>query len=221
MSNPPRLILDAIYAFPPNRNTLGGTAYFILSKDKTGQPFNLMVDFPALEQLDFIQTQGGLHSIFITHRNGISRPQDWYRAFNCPIVIQEQEAYLLPQIPTVTFQESFRFDNDCNAFWTAGYSPGSACLYAPFHGGILFTGRHLLPNKLGELNPLRFSKTFHWPRQLRSVEQLKANFNDDTLAYLCPGANTGFLRGKRLMDQGYQQLQNVDLEACQTMQPLL
>ncbi|MFY8173644.1 MAG: MBL fold metallo-hydrolase, partial [Planktothrix agardhii] len=27
---PPQLVLENVYAFPPNRETLGGTAYFIV-----------------------------------------------------------------------------------------------------------------------------------------------------------------------------------------------
>ncbi|MEO1743428.1 MAG: hypothetical protein AAFR99_16650, partial [Cyanobacteria bacterium J06629_9] len=27
---PPRAVLEGVYAFPPNRSTLGGTAYFIV-----------------------------------------------------------------------------------------------------------------------------------------------------------------------------------------------
>lgn len=38
----PRLILEDIYAFPPNREILGGTAYLIVNKSG-----NILVDCPA------------------------------------------------------------------------------------------------------------------------------------------------------------------------------
>ncbi|MEO1069858.1 MAG: MBL fold metallo-hydrolase, partial [Cyanobacteria bacterium J06638_6] len=82
-------------------------------------------------------------------------------------------------------------------------------------------GRHLLPTKASGLEPLRLSKTFHWPRQLRQVEALKTRFSVDTLAHVCPGASTGFLRGQRTVDRAYDRLQQLDLDAYRDIQPLL
>jgi glyoxylase-like metal-dependent hydrolase (beta-lactamase superfamily II) len=214
---PPRQVLEAVYAFPPNRETLGGTAYLIVSKDLTGAPANLMVDCPALDYQSFIEAQGGIRGLMLTHRNGHSRVQTWQTQFHCQVVVQEQEAYLLPAVAVTPFHQTFTFDTGHRAIWTPGYSPGSACLYGPDQGGMLFTGRHLLPNQAGMPQPLRFAKTFHWPRQLRSVQQLQSAFTAETLAYLCPGANTGFLRGRRVIERAYEQLQAIDLEACRQM----
>ncbi|NER83301.1 MAG: MBL fold metallo-hydrolase, partial [Leptolyngbya sp. SIO1D8] len=128
-------------------------------------------------------------------------------------VIQEQEAYLLPDIPhLVSYQERFQLGDHSEIVWTPGHSPGSACVYYQGHGGVLFTGRHLLPDRHGHLTPLRFAKTFHWPRQLRSVEKLQTKFSAKTLAYVCPAANTGFLRGKQAMPDAYAQLQSIDIQ---------
>ncbi|EDX71729.1 hypothetical protein MC7420_2395 [Coleofasciculus chthonoplastes PCC 7420] len=54
------------------------------------------------------------------------------------------------------------------------------------------------------------SKTFHWQRQLRSLQFLLDRFTPDTLSYLCPGANTGALRGKGAIDQAYKHLSQID-----------
>ena len=70
----------------------------------------------------------------------------------------------------------------------------------------MFTGRHLLPDQQGNPVPLKLEKTFHWGRQLQNVAQLCDRFSPDTLHYICPGANTGFLRGKGLIDQAYERL---------------
>jgi hypothetical protein len=59
--------------------------------------------------------------------------------------------------------------------------------------------------------PLRTSKTFHWLRQLKSVKLLSDRFTPQTLTYLCPGANTGYLRGKSCIDQAYQKITNLNL----------
>jgi glyoxylase-like metal-dependent hydrolase (beta-lactamase superfamily II) len=199
----PRPILDTIFAFPPNRDTLGGTAYLIVENAA-----NVLIDCPAWNETNenFLREQGGVSSLFLTHRGGISKAREIQDSMGCKILIQEQEAYLLPGLDTTPFQYEFILTPSCCGIWTPGHSPGSSCLYYNNLGGVLFSGRHLLPNPQGELMPLRTSKTFHWPRQLRSVQSLCDRFTSTTLQYICPGANTGFLRGKGVIDQAYQRL---------------
>ncbi|MGB3136395.1 MAG: MBL fold metallo-hydrolase [Nodosilinea sp.] len=218
----PRRVFDTVYAFTPNRDTQGATAYFIVNNTPLGQPANLLIDAPAWEEnREWLIAQGGVQRLFVTHRGGLGRAAAIHKALNCEVVIQEQEAYLLPDTPTTTFHQDFKFNSELEAFWTPGHSPGSACLYYSAYGGILFTGRHLLPSRKGEPEPLRLAKTFHWPRQLDQVERLKTRFSVDTLAYLCPGASTGFLRGQRTIDRAYERLQQIDIEAFRETQPLL
>lgn len=143
------------------------------------------------------------------------------QVFQCEILIQEQEAYLLPGLTVTSFQQEFQLSPTSTAIWTCGHSPGSSCLYHQAYGGILFSGRHLLPNAKGAPEPLRISKTFHWPRQLQNVQLLRDRFTPETLSYICPGANTGFLRGKRAIESAYTQLAELDLEACLQVKPLL
>lgn len=208
-SKPPRPVLEGILAFPPNRHTLGGTAYLL--QESAG---NILIDCPAWDTAtqDAIQQQGGIRWLFLTHRNGSSHVRDIQQAFGCEVVVQEQEAYLLPGLAVTAFQDTFHFGDRCWALWTPGYSPGSACLYTGMHGGVLFSGRHLLPNQQGEPAPLRISKTFHWKRQIKSVQRLLQDFTPETLIFLCPAANIGFLRGQRTIDRAYQQLAQLDLE---------
>lgn len=202
---------------------MGGTAYFIVEKDSTGSPANLLIDAPADEPalLQFIADRGGVRHWAITHRGASGAAKSLQAAWQCDVLVQEQEAYLLPDLPQlVTYQDHYALGNYGEILWTPGYSPGSACVYLAQHGGVLFTGRHLLPNRDGQLQPLRFSKTFHWPRQLRQVERLQTRFTADTLSYACPAANTGFLRGQRLVKAAYSQLQAIDT-AQLTDQPVL
>lgn len=232
-----RPVLEGIFAFPPNRDTLGGTAYLIVgasygvsldglgqTNDRHSQSGNILIDCPAWEQsnIEFLQAAGGVKFLFITHRGVIGKAREISAAFNCEILIQEQEAYLLPGLKNVTtFHQELMLAHSCQAIWTPGHSPGAACLYYPQSGGVLFSGRHLLPNPKGEPLPLRTSKTFHWQRQLQSVKLLLERFTPDTLHYICPGANTGFLRGKRAIAQAYDSLANIDLLACARSQPLI
>ena len=209
----PHPVLESIYAFTPNRATMGGTAYLIVDKDCTGCSANLLVDAPAHdpEILTFIEQQGGVQQWVITHRGAIGEAKALQSSLQCNIIVQEQEAYLLPDIThVISFQNSYSVGAATQVFWTPGHSPGSACVYHSGQGGVLFTGRHLLPNRQGHLTPLRFSKTFHWPRQLQNVAKLQNRFSAETLAYVCPAANTGFLRGKHIVKDAYEQLQAID-----------
>ncbi len=190
----PTEILPGIFAFAPNRDTLGGTAYLIILP--TG---NILIDTPAWNNVNqqFITDLGGVKFLTITHRGGIGAATTITAALGCEVIIQEQEAYLLPQLKVATFQEKFDINDSIHVIWTSGHSPGSACVYYAGSGGVLFTGRHLLPDQFGAAVPLRTPKTFHWKRQLRSVEALWDRFPSAyPLAHICPGANTGLLRGK-------------------------
>ena len=216
VAKPPRLVCDTVFAFPPNRETMGGTAYTILAD--TG---NILIDCPAWEDStrSFLEEKGGVRWLFITHRVAIGKVKEIQQAFGCEVLIQEQEAYLLPQLKVTSFHREFQLSPTAQAIWTPGHSPGAACLYYSLHGGILFTGRHLLPNQKGEPVPLRIAKTFHWPRQIQSIQALRDRFTPETLQFICPGANTGFLRGQRSIDRAYERLSQLDLETLRQAKP--
>lgn len=213
----PQTIFDSTFAFPPNRDTLGGTAYLIVENNA-----NILVDCPAWNQTncDFLQQQGGVQWLVLTHRGGIGKVSQIQQVLGCQVLIQEQESYLLP-LAVTSFRSEFSLSAQTQAIWTPGHSPGSACLYHSRFGGVLFSGRHLLPNQSGRPVPLRTSKTFHWPRQLQSVKSLIQQFTPETLSYLCPGANTGFLRGRRVVEWAYEQLSQLDLGALRHATPVL
>lgn len=214
-TKPPRRLFETIFAFAPNRDTQGGTAYFILDPTTPEEPAHILVDAPPWDQTtqDFLTAQGGVRWLFISHRGGLGQAAKIQKTFGCEVVIQEQEAYLLPQTPTTRFRHSVQLSPLTEALWTPGHSPGSACLYHQAYGGVLFTGRHLLPDQQGQPRPLRLAKTFHWPRQLAQVEALKSRFSEATLAHLCPGANLGFLRGRPTIASAYQELQRIPNQA--------
>ena len=163
-----------------------------------------------------------MRSLFITHRDSsIGEATKFQQRSGCQLIIQEQEAYLLPEAQVTSFHHEIQISPQIQGIWTPGQTPGSACLYYAQQGGILFTGRHLLPNAQGELVPLRTAKTFHWRRQLRSVAQLRDRFSPETLSLICPGASTGFLRGQRGIEAAYRQLAALDLQAYETAPALL
>ncbi|PSB10912.1 MBL fold metallo-hydrolase [Pleurocapsa sp. CCALA 161] len=214
----PRLIVPGIFAFTPNRDTLGATSYLIV--DKIG---NILFDCPAWNEANqqFIQSQGGVQSLIISHRGGIGKNVlQMQQALSCQVILQEQEAYLLPEVEVTSFGDGLTLRPDLELIWTPGHSPGSSCLYYGQQGGILFTGRHLLPKSPEEIVPLRTPKTFHWNRQLNSIARLRDRFDSTTLKYVMPGANTGYLRGKGYLDNAYEQLSRLDLTALRFLEPI-
>ena len=212
----PRLILPGVFAFAPNRDTLGATSYFIV--DKIG---NILLDCPAWNEAnqEFVLAQGGVNSLIITHRGSIGKNvMEMQKALDCQVILQEQESYLLPEVEVTPFAEKMPIGDDLELIWTCGHSPGSSCLYWRQQGGILFTGRHLLPKSQTEIVPLRTAKTFHWGRQLNSIELLRDRFSVDTLKYILPGANTGYLRGQGYIDRGYEKLSAIDLDRLRSIE---
>lgn len=214
----PRAVFETIFAFPPNRDTLGGTAYLLL--EETG---NILIDCPAWDEANrgFLEDQGGIRWLFLTHRGGMGKVKEIQQAMQCAVLVQEQEAYLLPDLEVTSFRQELQLSPSSEVIWTCGHSPGSACLYHQGYGGVLFSGRHLLPSTEATLMPLRLSKTFHWRRQIQNVQKLRDRFTADTLSYVCPGANTGFLRGQRAIEQAYEQIAHLDLDAFLQAKPIL
>ncbi|ELS03189.1 hypothetical protein Xen7305DRAFT_00029090 [Xenococcus sp. PCC 7305] len=209
-NKPPRPILSRIFAFAPNRDSLGGTAYFIAQE--TG---NILIDCPAWHEdhHEWLQERGGVRWLIFTHRGGMGKQvRQMQEALSCEVTVQEQEAYLLPETKVKSFGDSLTLAPGIELIWTPGHSPGSACVYCDQEGGILFTGRHLLPKSAQEIVPLRTAKTFHWWRQIKSVAKLRDRFSEDTLKYILPGANTGYLRGQGYVDDAYRKLESLDLE---------
>ena len=212
----PRLILPGVFAFTPNRDTLGATSYLIV--DKSG---NILFDCPSWNEANqqFIQSQGGVKSLIISHRGGIGKNVlQMQQTLECAVIMQQEEAYLLPEVEVTSFADRFSINSDLELIWTPGHSPGSSCLYFKQQGGILFTGRHLLPKSPTEIVPLRTAKTFHWRRQLKSIAALRDRFDSTSLRYILPGANTGYLRGKGYLDNAYEQLSQLDLTALRSIE---
>ncbi len=204
------------FAFPPNRETLGGTAYFL--QTPTG---NLLIDSPPWteETRLWLEEKGGVRWLALTHRGGIANVRAIQSSFQCEVLIQEQEAYLLPNLTVTSFHHHHPIAPGIELLWTSGHSPGSACVYTSELGGILFTGRHLLPDRSGNPAPLRIAKTFHWPRQLKNIQTLRDRFSAESLALICPGASTGYLRGATAIGDAYKKLEAIDLDQLQTAEP--
>ncbi|UPM49735.1 MBL fold metallo-hydrolase [Synechococcus sp. A10-1-5-1] len=221
---PPRQVLENLWLFAPNRDTLGGSAWW-LETPELPECSGLLIDCPGLNQanLAFLQ-QRGPGRMVLTSRDGHGRTRRFQEELQWPVSLQEQEAYLLP---TVTGLEPFASEHclgrGYSLRWTPGPTPGSAVLLADtaFHGGpLLFSGRLLSPVAAGEARPLRTRRSFHWSRWLRSLEALQLWLPRSTPVGLASGAGLGALRGEALIADVQKQLETLDWAALRCQEPI-
>jgi glyoxylase-like metal-dependent hydrolase (beta-lactamase superfamily II) len=220
--------MPGVWHFAPNSDTGGGSSWLL---ESGAGP--LLIDAPALSQanLDFLEGKirrlgegsGGdqPHTtgwILFTGRAGHGRARHWQRWLGWPVLVQEQEAYLLPGVERVaTFSETHQLAEGVRLLWTPGPSPG-ACVIHVSNGlwgnaDLLCCGRLLVPVACRALAPLRRRGTFHWPRQLRSVKRLREWLMGEGPEWIATGAPTGGLRGQPLVGNGVRLLAELDLDA--------
>ena len=195
---PPQQLRQDLWLFPPNRDCQGGSAWW-LELD----PEPVLIDCPPLTQatLTALKDLAGerLPRILLTSREGHGRLRRLQERFGWPVLVQEQEAYLLPNVdPLQTFADDHTTVSGLRLLWTPGATPGSCVIHAPV-ADLLFCGRLLTPLGPGQLGPLRHGRTFHWPRQLASLDRLRAWLPPEARPALASGAGLGALRGERLV----------------------
>ncbi|MEB3321224.1 MAG: MBL fold metallo-hydrolase [Synechococcaceae cyanobacterium] len=206
-------VLPGLWLFPPNRDTRGGSAWLL--ETSIG---DLLVDCPAPGEaaLAFLAERcrrrrgAGLDPpgwIVLLGREGHGRCRQLQQALGWPVLVQEQEAYLLPGVGGLhTFAHDHRLAEGLRLLWTPGPSPGASVLHGSGAcvGGAdgLFCGRLLVPVGPARLAPLRTRRTFHWPRQLRSLERLRAWLPEGSPRWIASGAALGALRGAKVAADG-------------------
>jgi glyoxylase-like metal-dependent hydrolase (beta-lactamase superfamily II) len=207
-----------LWLFAPNRDNQGGSAWFLEHSDG-----DLLVDVPALTEanLAFLQHRPRPGQIVLTGRDGHGRCRALQEALGWPVLVQEQEAYLLPGVKGLeTFGREHALAPGLRLLWTPGPSPGSCVLNAlgggaggDGHGGGLFCGRLLVPVAPGRLEPRRSRRTFHWPRQIASLRALRAWLPAGTPGWIASGAGLGALRGETLVGKGEELLADLEKQA--------
>lgn len=201
---PPRQVAPGLQLFAPNRRTQGGSSWLLCGEH---QP-DLLVDCPSFSEANLavldqrraqVGTEGGL--IVLTGRDGHGEVRRWQQRLGWRVLVQEQEAYLLPGVARLEpFADACEPEPGLRLLWTPGPSPGACVLHVqrPSCDG-LFCGRLLVPLAPDQLAPLRTARTFHWPRQLASVQRLLAWLPPGSPAWIATGAGLGALRGQHLV----------------------
>ncbi len=212
----PRPVQSKLWLFAPNRDTQGGSAWFLEHADH-----DLLIDAPALTEanLAFLQQRSRPGQIVLTGRDGHGRCRALQEALGWPVLVQEQEAYLLPGVKALeTFGREHALTPDLRLLWTPGPSPGACVLHVlgRGHGGGgdgLFCGRLLVPVAPGRLEPRRTRRCFHWPRQIASLQALRAWLPAGAPDWIASGSGLGALRGETLVGAGQTLLADLEKQA--------
>ena len=212
---PPLLVRPGLWLFAPNRDSQGGSAWCYEAPD-----LDLLVDVPALSDANLTWLRGRARTrpgwIVLSGRHGHGRCRLLQAELDWPVLVQEQEAYLLPGLPRrCHFRAEHQLDGELRLLWTPGPSPGACVLHVrggPAGDG-LFCGRLLVPLAPGQLGPLRRRGTFHWSRQLRSLERLRQWLPAGSPDWIASGAGLGALRGEKLVLDGADLLARLDFAA--------
>ncbi|MEB3361462.1 MAG: MBL fold metallo-hydrolase [Synechococcaceae cyanobacterium] len=213
-----------LWLFAPHRDTLGGSAWLLSTA--VG---DVLIDCPAAHpaNLAFLEARrqlGREGRIVLTGRHGHGPCRQLQRLLGWPVLVQEQEAYLLPGVERLQpFGSELEPAPGLRLLWTPGPSPGACVLLCRDGLGpdadLLFCGRLLVPQAPGLLLPLRRRLTFHWPRQLASLEALRCWLPPDSPAWIATGAALGALRGEALVGpNAHLQLRRLDLAALASRQ---
>ena len=196
---PPQQVLDSLWAFAPNRDCQGGTAWWLEHADGA-----LLVDCPAYTAANLAFLRGRpAGMLLLTSREGHGRTRRFQEALGWPVLVQEQEAYLLPGVQQLqTFGEELDLAPGLRLLWTPGPTPGACVLHASGEPDVLFCGRLLSPTGPGAAAPLATARSFHWGRWQRSLKTLKAWLPQGSPRGIASGAGLGALAGEKLIGPG-------------------
>ncbi|MFO0076428.1 MAG: MBL fold metallo-hydrolase [Cyanobacteriota bacterium] len=199
--------------FPPNPRTHGGSSWFLETRGG-----GLLVDTPPDSEATFAfleaRAQASPGWIVLLGRDGHGSCRRVQERMGWPVLVQEQEAYLLPGLPRLeSFARDHQLAEGVDLLWTPGPSPGACVVHVRRAGWDgLFCGRLLVPLAPGRLGPLRHRRSFHWSRQLESVERLRRWLPAGSPEWVATGAGLGALRGEKLVAAASQMLRELDLE---------
>ena len=210
---PPRAVGPGLWLFPPNPRTHGGSSWFLETRGG-----GVLVDAPPDSEATFAfleaRAQATSGWIVLLGRDGHGSCRRVQERMGWPVVVQEQEAYLLPGVKDLqAFGADHQLAEGLALLWTPGPSPGAAVLHACGDGvggeDGLFCGRLLVPVAPQTLAPLLSPRGFHGPRQQRSVARLLHWLPPGSPAWIASGAALGGLGGEALVRAGASLLERL------------
>ncbi len=195
----PQSLGNDLWVFPANSSSNGSTSWFL------GAPSgSILVDCPPLTKATVSALRNLSSSsnalILLTNREGHGKIRLLQEILGWPVLLQEQEEYLLPGLtPMETFSEQHEIHSGIRVLWTPGPTPGSCVVHAPSPWNVLFCGRLLIPISERRLASCPTGRTFHRTRQRRSLEKLRSWIPSNASPSLASGAALGMLKAEPLV----------------------
>ncbi len=195
----PYQVREGIWAFPSNKATNGGTAWWLDCEKES-----VLIDCPPLTS-QTIEALGELAGdrggrILLTSRQGHGKIFEIQEKLGWSVVVQEEEAYLLPDLNGLeSFSEQYLSPSGMRMLWTPGLTPGSSVVYAPSPWNVLFCGRLLIPVNFDRLAYFSNQNTFHFSLQQKSIKKMLSWLPSDSKPALASGASLGALTKKKLL----------------------
>ncbi len=173
MDTSPKQIRDGLWTFS---KIVGGTFQKSWWLDCNPEP--VMIDCPELSAntIEFLKRLAADRApkIILTNREAHFGATHLHKALGWQVLVQEQEAYLLPEIISLeTFAEEYEISPVLRLLWTPGPTPGSCVLYAADPWNVLFCGRLLIPTKSDKLSSFPNRSSFHRTRYQKSLQRLR------------------------------------------------
>ncbi len=189
----PKEVRPGLWAFPPVKGSNNCQAWWLGCL-----PEPVLIDCPPVTEENILLLEKlsskRLTRVILTNRESHGQIRKLQFCLDWPVLIQEQEAYLLPKLNSLgTFKEEHITASGMRLLWTPGPTPGSCVVYAPQPWNVLFCGRLLIPRKIDELVSLRNKKTFHWTRQQKSLDKLRQWIPSESRPELASGVRAGRL----------------------------
>jgi hypothetical protein len=128
---PPRLVREGLWLFAPSRDSQGGSSWLV---EGPGAGGDILVDCPAWNQanLAVLAARPGPGTIVLTGRLGHGRCRRFQEALGWDVLVQEQEAYLLPGMRQLTsFGAGHQLGAGVRLLWTPDPAPEPACCTVP------------------------------------------------------------------------------------------
>ncbi|MFY8149637.1 MAG: MBL fold metallo-hydrolase [Prochlorococcaceae cyanobacterium] len=214
---PPQQVLEGLWCFAPSRDLQGGTAWRGARRGGRrgvdGPPPPVALGACLAARHGAGGAAAGGHRIVLTSREGHGRVARWQERLGWPVLVQEQDAYLLPNLPgLIPWGLEHEPCEGVRLLWTPGPTPGSCVAHgrppASPHD-LLFCGRLLAATAPERLAPLRQPRTFHWSRQLRSLVALQQWLPAGSPEWIACGGGLGALRGPKLVGKGAALLEHL------------
>ena len=215
LGRPPLQVSDGLWLFAPSRESQGGSSW-LLEGPVAGLAGDLLIDCPGWTQanLNFLAARNGGGTLVLTSREGHGCCRRLQQALGWDVLVQEQEAFLLPGVERLRwFASEHVVAPGVRLLWTPGPTPGACVMHVRAQGiDGLFCGRLLVPVGPALLAPIRTQRCFHWPRQLRSLERLRSWLPLGSPDWIASGGGLGALRGDKIVHRGADLLTHLNLD---------